>query len=228
MLTSYALFFKTKNVFYTLFYFILVVFFLGLLLSFLQLEVYTGFLWVVECVIVFALILLFISEKPTSNWQESLDKLNILIYPLLLSFFILLEINTYSIFSHDTISTILLNVNCFWEQYYEALKNFNANDLIATLISYYSYNANLLLLLGFLILVVSVILIILNKFIVVNNVQSLDAFLRIFSFFKNEITVFFLRQQNLTNQQNKPATSRILKRKQKIKKNTNTTFNSKW
>jgi hypothetical protein len=107
------------------------------------------------------------------------------------------------------------------------LKNFNANDLIATLISYYSYNANLLLLLGFLILVVSVILIILNKFIVVNNVQSLDAFLQIFSFFKNEITVFFLRQQNLTNQQNKPATSRILKRKQKIKKNTNTTFNSK-
>lgn len=181
-------------------------------------EVYTGFLWVIECVVVFALILLFISEKPTNNWQESLDRVNSLVYPLLLGLIILGESYNYNTASSETLTTLLLNVNGYWEQYYEALQNFNANDLIATLISYYSYNAYLLIILGFLILIASVILIILNKLITTSSIQSLDSFLHIFNFFKNELTVFFLRQQNLINQQNKTTSTRFLKRKQKAKK----------
>ena len=76
IITTLVYFYNNNNIYYMLFYFFLYLFFLGVFLSFWQVEFFTGFLWLIELTIIFVflLILFFLNFKGTlNNVKKELD-----------------------------------------------------------------------------------------------------------------------------------------------------------
>lgn len=106
---------------------------------------------------------------------------------------------------------VVLNTLDLWDDYYEALGNTNINDLVSFFLSYYSTNAPILVLMGFLILIGSVICVNLNRLLKASRVQNFDSFLKMFDFFKNSVSSVFMRQQNLNDQNLQISSTRVFK-----------------
>lgn len=189
----------------------------GFFLCIYQIELFTGFLWLVECVVIFVFLLFLFFLKASGTWTQLIVKSHTFIYGCLLINFIvfLIQPNQINIIEGHLLNE--LNSIDWWDNYYEALFNINANDFMAFLISYYTLNSNLLILLIFIILIVSVICVNLNKIIRVERIQNIDSFLKIFNFSKNSVDFVFMRQQNLVDQENQPVGTRIFKKKTTLK-----------
>ncbi len=99
------------------------------------------------------------------------------------------------------------------DNYYEALNNGISNDLFGFLISYYFLNAVEFILIGFLLLVGSVICVNLYSFNKNTRAQNTDSFLTLFKFFSDFTGFLFLRKQNLIKQGNNKASLKIFKKK---------------
>jgi len=69
LLLNLVIFFFIKNTFYVLFFFTTFVFLLGLFIGFYQMELFTGFLYVLEITAIFILliVLFYFNFKGTSN-----------------------------------------------------------------------------------------------------------------------------------------------------------------
>lgn len=211
----FAIYFST-NVYYTLFYFFLLIMYFGLFLAIYQMELFSGFLWLVECVVIFIFLLLLFFLKTVGT----LNKINFKLY-----------FYTYSIISISVISILFLliqsdflensqsvyfNYYDIWDDFYEANINTNINDFVAFMISFYVLNSFEFIVTGLLILVASIICVNLNKFNKQPKITNVDVFLKIFNFFKNSIDFVFLRQQNLNDQESSPAGTKIFKKKSKL------------
>jgi len=207
------IFYISKNIFYSVFYFFLAILFFGLVLCLYQVELFVGFLWLVECVVVFALFLLLFFFKTTGTWSNLFSHVYYYIYGGISLIILCIIYYSVSISFLENTACILLNFTDFWDNYYEALKNSNINDFTGFLISYYTYNSLELIIMGFLILIASLICVNLNKIVQKTRIQNTDDFLKIFNFFKNFVNFIFMRQQNLTNQAAQIPTSRIFKKK---------------
>ena len=113
--------------------------------------------------------------------------------------------------------TIWNNVNIYFysliDNFYESLTNHNNNDLFGFLVSYYLLNSVELLIIGFLLLIGSVICINFNQNNKTIGLQNYNNFLKVFNFFKDFITFFFLRKQNFINQGFTTATLKVFKKK---------------
>lgn len=206
------LLYTSKNIFYTIFYFFLFTLFVGLTLCFCQLELFTGFLWTIECVVFFALLLLLFFFKTTGSTTKIWQTTYTFFYSFLALFIFLYVYYISNITSNLVLSTILNN-NDLYDNYYEALTNTNINDFTGFLISYYTYNSLELIIVGFIILITSLVCVNLNKLIFKLKIQNIREFLTIFNFFKNHVTFSMMRQQNLTTQAFAPTTTRIFKKK---------------
>ncbi len=89
------------------------------------------------------------------------------------------------------------------------------NDLFGLFISYYYVNSFEFILIGLLLLFISLVCVNLNKFnknFKLNNYYNLFT---LFDFFNDFINFFFLRKQNLVDQEIHPASTRIFKKKHK-------------
>ena len=87
------------------------------------------------------------------------------------------------------------------------------NDFYGLYISYYIINSLEFILVGLLLLFVSLVCVNLNKFnknFKLNNYYNLFT---IFDFFFDFINFFFLRKQNLVDQENNPSATRVFKKK---------------
>lgn len=211
--TLYLIFFS-KNVFYLLFYFFSFIFYVGIFFCVYQLELFTGFLWLIESIIIFIslLLLFFLKTSGTVNNNVLIySNLKYYVYGIILLVFIYKLISPSRCYINN-----LFNEIFYYSEYYEAHYNVNVNDFIAFLISYYYINNYFLLSLGVLILVSSLIVINLHRHNKNNRVQHFSTFFSIFNFWKQNIDFIFLRQQNLTDQEKTTATSRIFKKKIKI------------
>lgn len=188
-------------------------FYLGILLSIYNLELFTAFLWLTECVIVFVSILFLFYLNVYGN----INKINQIVYSfkyygilflfLIFSFFIIYpsELEFYN--------PIELNFNLIWDDYYEALFNNKMNDLFGLFLSYYTINSFEFILIGFLLLIASLLLVNLNKFnrnIKSNNYYDL---LTLFDFFEDFVKFVFLRKQNLVDQEISSTSTRMFKKK---------------
>ena len=212
----YALYliFFSKNIFYVVFYFFLVTFFFGLFLSLYQLELFSGFLWLSVCVVMFSfLLLLFFLKTPGTFSRISVKNVAFSFAGVILLFVVVLFFETYPTNVEHFLPVQLNNIDLF-DDYYEALNNCNINDFTAFLVSYYGCNSYALISMGFLILVASIICVNLNKNIKSGRVQNISVFLLLHEFFRSNLEFTFMRQQNLTNQLNQIAASRIFKKKQ--------------
>lgn len=100
-----------------------------------------------------------------------------------------------------------------WENYYESLNNVITNDAVGLFISYYVINSFEFILIGLFLLIGTLVVVNLNKFN--KNIQypTYNNFLEIFSFFKNWINFFFLRKQDLTDQEYTYANTRVFSKK---------------
>jgi len=202
---------SSKNIYYILLYVFLEIFIFGVYLSLLQLELFTGFLWVVECTVVFIfLIVLFYTNFKgyINDFDTKIFFFNKYVYTIV--FFL---INIMYLYDFENYVWEELNIFLFWEDFYEALNNTNMNDFSVLLISYYTVNSLEFLIIGAILLLGSVVCVNLHKANKNKRVESYGNFLTFFNFFKDSVNYIFTRKQNLHNQNIATPSSKVFKRK---------------
>lgn len=191
------------------------IFYFGLILSLLQAEIFTGFLWTTEfTVILIALILFFYL-----NVEGSILKININIsnfyYVFFLIFFLFFFFSYFSFFDsinyYNELNWIFFNF--YFDDWYESLNNFLMTDFISLYTTYYSINSVEFLIIGYLLFLGSLIAVALNKSQKNSKINENSNFLKLFNFFSNFLNYSFLRKQNLNDQSYYDPNIRLFKKK---------------
>jgi len=213
ILYTLYLIFSSLNIYYVLVYLFLEIFLFGIFISIIQMELFTGFLWVVECTVIFiALILLFYLNVEGNQIRINLK--NYRIYFSFIIFFIFCIFNNYLFLgTSEFYLPIIFNSIDLWDDFYESVYNVNMNDFRALTISYYSINSLEFILIGLILLVGSVVCVNLNKIQKSLRVFKYNSYFNIFDFFKDFLNFTFMRKQNLVSQTLNPASIRIFKKK---------------
>lgn len=210
---SLYLIYSTSNLYFLLFYVFILFFYFGLFLAIYNLELFTAFLWLTECVIVFVSILFLFYLNVYGN----VNKLNINIfsfkyYGIFFSFFLVSFIyinpSEMEFFLPNELNSIIL-----WDDYYESLFNTKMNDLFGLYLSYYLINSFEFIVIGLLLLIASVVCVNLNKFnrnIKANNYYDL---ISLFDFFEDFVKFLFMRKQNLVDQSISSTSTKVFKKK---------------
>jgi hypothetical protein len=210
IICTYIYIYTYKNIYYILLYTFINFFLIGIYLSIFQIELFTAFLWLVECSVLFVFLLLLFYVNVKGLYTYTIDQNYTYIFSLLfLGYIVLINL------SSDVDSSYSVDMSFYGliDNYYEAIVNNITNDLFGFLISYYFLNAIEFLFIGSLLLVGSVICV--NLFIFNKNVraQVVNSHLLVFNFFSNFIGFSFLRKQNLIKQGNNKASTKLFKKK---------------
>ena len=207
---TYVYIYIYKNIYYILLYVFINFFLFGVYLSIFQIELFTAFLWLVECsvIFVFLLLLFYLNVKGSYTYTYN-QSYNYFLSCILFIYLIL--INHYS--ESDSYYNIDLSFYGLIDNYYEALYNNINNDLFGFSISYYLINGVEFVFIGFLLLIGSVICV--NLYQINKNIktQTYTNYLSIFNFFTDFTNFNFLRKQNLIKQGNNKASIKIFKKK---------------
>lgn len=179
-------------------------------------ELFSGFLWLVECVVIFIFLLLLFFLKTVGT----INKINFKVYTyvylgLILALIFILILLVHNDFLEED-KSVYFNCYDIWDDFYEANINTNVNDFVAFMIGFYILNSFEFLIVAILILVASIICVNLNRFNKQPKLQNIDVFLKLFNFFKNSIDFVFLRQQNLNDQESSPSGTKIFKKKNNL------------
>lgn len=212
ILYTMYLIYSTNNLYFLLFYLFIIFFYLGLFLSIYNLELFTAFLWLTECVIIFVSILFLFYLNVYGNVNKNNNIIYSFKYYGLFILFILLCFNINFYYEIESFTTFY-QIYFYWDDYYEALFNLKMNDLFGLYISYYYINSFEFIIIGLLLLIASLVCVNLNKFnrnIKSNNYYDL---LTLYDFFDDFVKFFFMKKQNLTEQNLSSASTRIFKKK---------------
>lgn len=183
---------------------------MGVYLSIFQIELFTAFLWLVECSVLFVFLLLLFYLNIKGSYSYTFTQSYNYIFSLCVILYLLL-IN----YCLDSDSNTGFDMGFYYivDNYYEAYTNNITNDLFGFSISYYFINGIEFLVVGFLLLVGSVICV--NLYQINKNVrtQATNNYLTVFNFFSDFTSFFFLRKQNLIKQGNNKASVKLFKKK---------------
>ena len=206
---TFYLLYSASNIYYVLVYLFLQILYFGLILSILQLELFTGFLWVTELTILFIFLLLCFYLNAEGNFNYSNKKIaNFFIFYL----FVILLI----FFNYGFTETTFLNVFNYidiWDDFYEAFNNSLMTDFYGLFIIYYLFNSVFTLFIFLLLFICSVICVVLNKVSKISKKQNIGNYLSIFNFFNNFTNYIFYRKQNLIKQNIRIPATKIFKKK---------------
>lgn len=208
----YLIFF-TNNLYFSLFYLFFQFFLFGLFLAFFNLELFTAFLWLTECVIVFITILFLFYLNVFG------DKIKINFFFFSFKFFgcfigLLFILNVYNYpYEFELFLPLNFKLNYLIEDFYESLFNDKLNDFFSLFLGYYVFNSFELILIGLLLLFASLVCVNLNKFNSNLRLNNYYDFFVIFDFFEDFLNFTFLRKQNLNDQTIQPASIRFVKKK---------------
>lgn len=207
------LIYSTNNLYFSLFYLFIIFFYFGIFLSIYNLELFTAFLWLTECVIIFVSILFLFYLNVYGN----VNRTNLIVFSFKYYglFFSFLVFSFMYIFPSELEFFIPIELNSLvsWDDYYEALWNNKMNDLFGLYLSYYTINSFEFLVVGLLLLIASLICVNLNKFnrnIKSNNYYELTS---LFDFFDDFVKFIFMRKQNLVDQEISSSSTRMFKKK---------------
>jgi hypothetical protein len=163
--------------------------------------------------IVFVFILLLFYLGNTGNFNKIKQHL-LKFYIFGGVFGVLILSGNFLIFSENEWTLpIEFSIIDLWDDFYEALNNYVMNDAVGLMISYYLVNSLEFILVGIILLIGSLIVVNINllnkkiKYPLYNN------FLEIFNFLKQWVAGFFMRKQNLTDQEFTKANTRTFSRK---------------
>jgi hypothetical protein len=135
------LLYNNNNIYYILLYFFILIIFFGVFICYVNLELFSGFLWVAEFTIIFiALILLFYLNIDGIIFKYN-NKISNLKNLILIIFLFLLNFNFNLFITIENINDTFLNL---FEDYYEAINNNYSNDFSTLFISYYNLNLSLM------------------------------------------------------------------------------------
>ena len=215
ILFTFFIFYNSKNVYYSLLYFFFIIFYIGLAISIVQAELFTGFLWTTEFTIILIILILFFYLNIEGNFLK-INLKNINFYYIYLFFFFLFLFSLYFFFNPYSYIQKELNwlfFSYFYNDWYEALNNILMNDFIVLTLSYYSINSIEFFLIGYLLLLGSVVCVILNKIQKNSRINNTSNFLKFFSYFTIVFNYMFFRKQTLNLQSNYKPTLRFFKKK---------------
>ena len=200
----------SKNIYYSLLYIIFLFFIFGIYLAYWQLEIFTGFLWLLELTVIFVLLLIlfYLNFKGYMNNTVFLE-FNILKFFIIIIIFFLNLI----FIGHSEIILIDVNLYIFWENYYELLLNHNMNDFTSFLLSYYDFNSLELVIIGMILFIGSIVCVNLYKLNKDISVNQLLPFISLFNIFQDSISFNFLRKQNLYVQNLTLSSVKIISKK---------------
>lgn len=208
-----VLIFSSTSLFYIVFYLLLEIIYFGFFLALYQFELFAAFLWLAESVVIFVslLLLFYISIYDNTN-QVNIEIFNKRLYIVLVVVFL---VTLTFIFPSELEFFLPLEFNSFfvWDDFYESLYNDKMNDLFGLFLSFYFFNSLEFLMVGFLLLVGSVICVNLHRFLTSNKSYNYDKFFSFFDIFTDSIKSLFMRKQNLVNQEVTPSSTRVFKRK---------------
>lgn len=213
IITAIYLFITSSSLFYLAIYLLLNVFLLGVFLAFYNLEVLTGFLFVVEITAFFIIILFLL----TLNFEGALinRSKNFIVFSVVLLGAYLLFLYVFT----RHIAMNFLNAVTHWDDYYESLNNEIMNDIFGLYLSYYNFNSPLFFMFGCLIFIATLVCINLLRAIRVQSQQNTVSMEYIFKFFKDLVGFEFLRKQNMSNQNRRRPVTRIVRfKKQNVAK----------
>ena len=207
---TYIYIYSYKNIYYTLLYTFINFFLIGVYLSIFQIELFSAFLWLVECSVLFVFLLLLFFLNIKGTYSYTFNTTYSYLFVLLFILYTVL-ISQYS----DTDSNSILDMSFYGliDNYYESIYNNVNNDLFGFSISYYFLNGVEFIFIGFLLLIGSVICV--NLYQMNKNIraQSYANYLSVFNFFTDFTSFLFLRKQNLIKQGNNKASLKVFKKK---------------
>lgn len=182
---------------------------LGIFIGFYQMELFTGFLYVLEVTVIFVLliVLFYLNFKGTSN--EDVRRQPTSYYVAITS---VLIGPTWYAEKEWFVPTSFSNYDLL-DDYYEALNNTHINDLVGMFSSYYFVNSYELLIIGILLFLGSVACVVLFNLIGLTKSTSHNTAKSTIRFIINILDFYILRKQNLAKQSNTKPGLRIIKNK---------------
>ena len=193
------------SIYYVLLYTFVIFFLMGITLSIFQIELFTAFLWLIECSVLFVFLLLLfylnvknvysLSSKPYYVYT------GVFIFVLYLLFILCID------------SGVIMSLYHVLDNIYEAIFNQIQNDLFVFSVSYFTINIIEFLLIGFLLLIGSIVCVNLYQFNKNVRVQNYNSFLNTFNFFSDFVGFLFFRKQSLVKQGNTKPSLKIFKKK---------------
>jgi hypothetical protein len=205
--------YANSNLFYVIFYTLAQIVLFGVFLAFYQMDLFSAFLWLAESVVIFVSLLLVFYL----NVYGSVNKNNTFFYGY--KFFGLLIMLCFTthffLISFDNESSIEFLIEPFvlFDNWYESIYNEFVTDLFGLFLSYYYINSLEFLIIVFFLLIGSLICVNLSKLNRLNRVAGYGDMFLVFDFFKDFVKFIFMRKQNLVEQENHPASTRIFKKK---------------
>jgi hypothetical protein len=173
-------------------------------------DLFIGFLWVIELTIIFISVLLLFYLNYSGSSKHSSKKTHTYLYG---GFFGLFFLNYDFPGEFEGYLPVELNIFELWEDYYEAMHNTAMNDFGGLLVGYYSINSLEFILVGVLLLIGSVACVNLFRNTRLSNVVQYNTFFKLFNFFTDFIDYIFMRKQNLTKQTKMKGSTKIFKKK---------------
>lgn len=206
-LIAYIILFLT-NPFYALFYFFINTFIIGVFIAAYQLEIFTGFLYVLEITVVFIMLILFFFFNFKGSWSFSLNEY-ISFWPICF-FFIYSMPTVYS--EEECLLPSLFRVWELWDDYYAALHQHLLNDFAGLYISYYLIHSLEFLIIGFILFIGSIGCISLYSIINTSKKVSYNLITNFLSLYTKLYDVLFLRRQTLSYQTHRQDSIRLVTR----------------
>lgn len=189
-------FVNCNNNYYSLMYLFLLILFMGSVLCLLNNELTAGFLWVGEILVVFVFLLLILYINVNGDSKKFYNKNNIFFLPFIVFFLLFFE--------HDVtlLEDDLLFFYCdlYWVDYYEALNDYNNNDLYGFYVSYYILNNFILMIFGLILFFGSIICVLLFRTVKVIKFNNIGGFFDFLKFSQNFLYSIFMRKQDLFEQ----------------------------
>jgi hypothetical protein len=202
--------YNSDNAYYLVIYMIFLVFLFATNLVILDLDIFAGLLLLIESVVILMLFFLIIYLTPNINFAQKNQKWKVYIV-LFIMIFIL------SLYSYNPLGEFFFYqfsiTSYFYDDFYEALHELFVNDLMGIFVTMYITNSLLLVVVGFLLLIASIICVVLVSFFTKLRNYSFKNFLSIFSIIKTCYSFIFLRKQNLAKQGRSTASTRIFEKK---------------
>lgn len=203
----------SSNVYYSLLYLFFFIILLGFSLSLNQAELFVGFLWTTEFTVVLICLILFFYLNVEGNILKINLKLSKIYFFYYLVGFFSLILFFYSSNFPKNYNLNWLFFDFYFDDWYESLNNKLMNDFLILFLSYYKINSIEFLVLGYLLLLTSIICVILNKNSKDSKIESNSSFLKLFFNINNFLNFSFLRKQNLNDQSNYDPNIRVFKKK---------------
>ena len=209
ILYTIYLLFTAVNIYYVIAYLFLQIAYFGLILSVLQLDLFTGFLWVTELTILFVFLILCFYLNAEGSFSYLNKKTATFVY-----FFIFCLVFLF-VFWSNTESNYLFIYNYvdLWDDFYESVDNSLMTDFHGLFCIYYYFNSFYTITIFFILFVCSVVCVVLNKNSKLNKKQKVGTYLSIFNYFKDFSNFFFYRKQNLSKQTMRIPATKIFKKK---------------